>query len=29
LLSYTLTNSFQFISNLGNPNPVFYRIKKQ
>lgn len=29
LLNYTLTNSFQFITNLGNGSPVFYRLKKQ
>ncbi len=29
-LSYTLTNSFQSITNLGNTSPrIFYRIKKQ
>jgi hypothetical protein len=29
LLSYTLTNSFQSVTNLGNTNPaVFYRIKR-
>jgi hypothetical protein len=29
LLNYTMTNSFQLITNVGNTNPViFYRIKK-
>jgi hypothetical protein len=29
LLNYTLTNSFQFITGIGNTNPiVFYRLKK-
>ncbi len=29
LLNYTLTNSFQYFTNLGNTNsPVFYRIQK-
>jgi hypothetical protein len=29
LLNYTLTNSFQFFTNLGPGSPIFYRIKKQ
>ncbi len=29
LLSYTLTNSFQFFTNPSAGSPVFYRIKKQ
>ncbi len=29
LLSYTLTNTFQFFTNLGPTSPAFYRIKKQ
>ncbi len=29
LLNYTLTNSFQFFTNLGASSPSFYRIKKQ
>ncbi len=29
LLSYTLTNAFQFFTNLGSTSPAFYRIKKQ
>jgi hypothetical protein len=29
LLNYTLTNSFQTLTNLGVSSPAFYRIKKQ
>ena len=29
LLSYTLTNSFEYFTNLGPSSPVYYRIKKQ
>jgi hypothetical protein len=28
VLNYTLTNSFQFFTNLGNGSPVFYRLKR-
>jgi hypothetical protein len=29
LLNYTLTNSFEFFTNLGTGSPAFYRIRKQ
>ena len=29
LLNYTLTNSFQFFTNLGSGSPAFYRAKKR